>query len=96
MLFSEEESEKLKYRHYKLTFECQNICEDFIRHQYKCKKSHEYANQGISRRVRIIKTCIDNIYKIAPLNQKEKLSRDNLTNLYINLHAFYINIYGVL
>jgi len=96
MLFSEEESEKLKYRHYELTFECLNICTDFIRHQYKCEKSLEYVTQGISRRVKIIEACIDNIYEIAPLNQKEKLSKNNVTNLNINLHAFFINIYGVL
>ena len=96
MLFSKEESEKLKYRYYKLTFECQNICDDFIRHQYKCEKSFEYVTQGISRRVKIIEACIDNIYEIAPLNQKEKLSKNNLTNLNINFHAFFINIYGVL
>jgi len=62
----------------------------------KNKKSHEYLLEGVSRRLGILARCIRNIFRIFPVEKKDLLSRDDLTDLAINLHAFVVNISGII
>jgi hypothetical protein len=56
----------------------------------------EYLLHGVCRRLGLINKTIKNIYTIFPPNRTEKLSFDEIENTQINLHAFLINVYGVL
>ncbi len=58
-------------------------------------KAKEYLMQGAGRRLNIVTRCIENIFRIFPIGQTEQLARDELTDLGINLHAFFINISGL-
>ena len=58
-------------------------------------KAKEYLTQGVGRRLVILTRCIENIFRIFPLGQTERLARDELTDLGINLHAFFVNISGL-
>jgi hypothetical protein len=60
------------------------------------KKAQEYLMQGAGRRIKILLRCIDNVFKIFPLEKSDLLSRNELTDLSINLHAFFVNISGIL
>jgi hypothetical protein len=62
----------------------------------KSEKSREYLTQGVCRRLNIVARCIHNIFKIFPIEKKDVLSRDDLTDLCINLHAFFVNISGII
>lgn len=61
----------------------------------KHAKAKEYLMHGVSRRLKILTKCIDNIFEIFPIDRTEHLSHDGLANLDINLHAFFINISGI-
>lgn len=58
-------------------------------------KAKEYAMQGAGRRLGILSRCIENIYRILPINHTGLLPREDLLDLGINLHAFMVNISGL-
>ncbi|HSF31325.1 MAG TPA: hypothetical protein VLK82_12755 [Candidatus Tectomicrobia bacterium] len=58
-------------------------------------KAKEYLMQGAGRRLNIITRCIENIFHIFPIGQTKQLTRDELTDVGINLHAFFVNISGL-
>lgn len=62
----------------------------------KSNKAQEYLMQGVGRRIKILSRCIDNVFKIFPLEKTDLLSKNELTDLAINLHAFFVNISGIL
>lgn len=62
----------------------------------RSKKACEYLMQGVGRRLNILTRCLHNIFKIFPIEKNDLLTRDDLTDLDINLHAFLINISGIL
>jgi hypothetical protein len=62
----------------------------------KQPKAKEYAMHGVGRRLGIIKRCVINIYAIFPLERDSFLDRNELSDIAINLHAFYVNIFGLL
>ncbi len=57
--------------------------------------AREHLVHGASRRLGIIRTSLENIYKNFPLRSSIPLERENLTNCEINLHAFVINVAGI-
>ena len=59
------------------------------------EKAREYLMQGVGRRLKTLTRCICNIFSIFPPEQSKRLSKDELTDIDINLHAFFINIAGI-
>lgn len=62
----------------------------------KEEKAKEYLFHGAARRLRVIQRCIENIFTIFPLKREKLLDRNELDDVMINLHAFLINIFGLL
>ena len=62
----------------------------------KVEKAKEYLFHGVLRRLNVIERCVENIYSTFPLERKELLSDDELKDVDINLHAFFVNIFGLL
>jgi len=62
----------------------------------KQEKAKEYLYHGVMRRLRVIYRCINNIFTIFPLEKETLLNRDELDDVMINLHAFFVNIFGIL
>ena len=60
------------------------------------EKAKEYLFHGVLRRLNTIERCVENIYSIFPIRRKTLLNRNELKDIDINLHAFFINIYGLL
>jgi len=58
------------------------------------QKAREYLLHGVGRRLRIIDRCCENIATVYPPDRKAKLTRAELADIGINLHAFFINISG--
>ena len=62
----------------------------------KNDKAKEYLFHGVARRLGVIERCVVNIYSIFPLQREQLLDWDELKDVDINLHAFFVNIFGLL
>lgn len=58
-------------------------------------KALEYMNEGVGRRLKVVFRGISNIFRIFPPQRTNLLNEDELVDICINLHAFYINIFGL-
>lgn len=67
-----------------------------VRSNLTSEKACEYLMHGVGRRLSILTKCIKNIFKIFPVEKTDLLPRNDLTELDINLHAFFVNISGIL
>ncbi len=61
----------------------------------KSERAREYINHGVMRRLFILYTCIGNIFSLFPPGREDKLDEEDRKNVEINLHAFLINVYGI-
>lgn len=62
----------------------------------KSQRAREYLHNGVGRRLRIIQRCVVKIYEICPLDRSDLFEEDELEDLNIYLHAFLLNVYGIL
>jgi len=64
----------------------------------KLKEMHarEYLQHGLCRRLKIISKSLRNIFEIFPPDRTDRLQSEELEDIQINLHAFFINVYGSL
>jgi hypothetical protein len=67
-----------------------------VRPKLTSERAQEYFSQGIGRRLGLIVRCLENVFRIFPPERTVLLSREELTDVQINLHAYVINIYGIL
>lgn len=58
-------------------------------------KAQEHLTQGVARRLGILTRCIHNIFNIFPVQRTKLFAPEELTDLEINLHAFFVNISGL-
>lgn len=96
--FKQEDIQKIKSelgvvgeRYLNLASQLLKLSEDL-----KQEKAKEYLFHGVMRRLRIIYRCINNIFTIFPLERETLLNRDELDDVMINLHAFFVSIFGIL
>ena len=61
----------------------------------KNEKARKYLMRGVGRRLKTLTRCISNIFIIFPPERIQHLPKDELTDIDINLHAFFINIAGI-
>jgi len=59
-------------------------------------RAKEYLAQGVCRRLGIMRRCIDRVFEICPPGRVEKLGADERIDIEIALHAFVINVHGLL
>ncbi len=62
----------------------------------KTDKAKEYLSHGVMRRKGIMMRSIENVFTIFPIERIKLLSTDELRDVDINLHAFCVNIFGLL
>lgn len=62
----------------------------------KEEKAKEYLRHGVGRRLEVIERCIENIFLSFPVERSSLLCREELIDVAINLHAFFVNIFGLL
>jgi len=75
-----------------------NIHRKITKFEKKIKNTNtrEYLIHGVLRRFNIIWRCIENIYKKLPPEEEKVQDISISTDITINLHAFLINIYGII
>ena len=62
----------------------------------KTEKAKEYLSHGVMRRLGTMMRSIENVFTIFPIEKGTLLSMNELKDVDINLHAFFINIFGLL
>ncbi len=67
-----------------------------MREQLSDEKAIEYLTHGASRRLSILARCIENVFTIFPIDRTSLLTKEELRDLDINLHAFFVNVSGLL
>jgi len=97
MAYLEEALAKINGKYRKLEFSHDELLLKLMSFQQRLKneKAKEYLMQGVGRRLKILARCIKNIFTIFPAERTEHLSKEELADIDINLHAFFINISGV-
>jgi hypothetical protein len=56
----------------------------------------EHLAHGVCRRLKILARAFDNIFRVCPPDRFELLEADERCDVEINLHAFVINVHGLL
>lgn len=97
MAYSEEALTGIDDKHRQINHAHDHLLLELLSFQQRLKneKAKEYLLQGVGRRLKTLCRCIDNIFTIFPPARSEHLSKEELTDVSINLHAFFINIAGV-
>ena len=64
--------------------------------QLRVPRAKVFLQQGVLRRLGVIERCVANIFEIFPPSREIFLNKHELGDVTINLHAFVINVYGIL
>lgn len=94
--FSEEDIEKLQKGYSEVKAKYEALLLKFTMRAWQQEKAKEFAIHGFTRRLGIMRRCIDNIYQICPPDLEIKPTQEELKDISINLHAFIVNVYGAL
>lgn len=97
MVYSEIHLKKINDNYQEINHKYDNLLLQltFFQQELNNEKAREYLMQGVGRRLKTLTRCIDNIFTLFPPERVEHLSKEELSDLAINLHAFFINISGV-
>ncbi len=96
MYFSKENIQELKQSYEEIEGKCESLFLSFNTYSFQSERAAEFAYHGFIRRMKTLKRCIDNIYRICPPDIDRKLSSEELDDTEINLQAFVFNICGAL
>jgi hypothetical protein len=58
------------------------------------KFAFEYTRQGVLRRMNVLARCVHNVFEAIPPDREGLPSKEELRDCEINLHAFYVNVFG--
>lgn len=64
--------------------------------QLTVQRARTYANEALGRRLPVIERAVLNIFDIYPPSRREFLTKNECSDVAIQLHAFAINVYAVL
>lgn len=62
----------------------------------RSKRAREYLFNGVGRRLGLVQRCVERIFQIFPPDRTVHFAQDEREDLNINLHAFLLNVYGIL
>lgn len=98
MAYDEKNTKLLTERYEEVfhTFDQLMLKLSYSRNKLSNERASEYLMQGVGRRLSVLSKCVHNIFKIFPIDKTDLLLRDDLKDLDINLHAFFVNIAGIL
>lgn len=64
--------------------------------QLKNQRAKTFLLEGVMRRLNVVEHCSESIFKLFPPQQKAVLPKLAANDVTVNLHAFVINVYGIL
>ena len=98
MVYSNESLEEIKRKYAEVSIKSEKLVFKLLslHERLRNAQARKYLMQGAGRRVRILTRCIHNVFLLYPIDSTEPLLPENLTDLDINLHAFFVNVSGFL
>lgn len=60
------------------------------------ERAKEFMLNGVARRLSLLDRCVENIFNLFPPDRIEILEKNDLLDIDVNLHAFMINVYGII
>ncbi|MCF8468750.1 MAG: hypothetical protein K9G33_15225 [Sneathiella sp.] len=96
MVFSEEDIEKFAEGYAKINEKYDDLIGRYFLHKFENDRAREFAYHGFSRRLKMLKQCIFNIFAAIPPERETIPTKDELSNATINLQAFVFNVFGCL
>jgi len=98
MSYDKENVKKIKEKYNEIDHISKQLMQRLLSLRLKLtnEKAFEYLMQGVGRRLNILTKCLHNIFRIFPVEKTDLLPLEDLTDLDINLHAFIVNISGIL
>lgn len=94
MYFSSDDLEKLQTEHSAVAGKCQRLVLSYITRNYKDSRAREHAKYGLSRRLRMLVWCIDNVFELLPPNLVKPPRSDVVLDATINIQAYVFNMFG--
>lgn len=79
------------YKHIDLTIEINSFAE-----RLQNERAKEFMLHGVSRRMFLVYRCVESIFDLFPPDRIKILKSNDRFDVEINLHAFMINIYGII
>lgn len=64
------------------------------RRTYVSARGRELAENGLARRLKVMVRCVENVFRLLPLDQTEVPIANQLADATINVHAFILNVFG--
>lgn len=96
MFFDTSKLDQLNEEYSKIREKYELLLLKYIKLDLKNKTASEYCMHGFLRRLETLKKCIENVYAICPPEKIDKLFKDDLLDLTINLQSFIFNVFGCL
>ena len=97
--FSDEVQRELQRSHRIVCNSFRLVPGDLLAHWLPTLKSdaaQEYLKHGVSRRMRVVARAVERIFDLCPPDRVELLDSNERCDVEINLHAFVINVHGLL
>jgi hypothetical protein len=94
IFFDASKLDQLREEYVKIPEKYERLLAKYLNLNLKNETAAEYCTHGFLRRFETLKRCIENIYTICPPEKLDKLHRDDLLDLTINLQSFIFNVFG--
>jgi hypothetical protein len=96
-LYSKEQTEKLFHNYEKVCSELRALLEETVLMggNIDDRLVKEYLMHGVARRVGTIRRAVQNIFKLFPPNCENRLEKEVIDDIAINMQAHVMNVFGV-
>lgn len=94
MTYSDEELERLQNAYLAVSEKRQRLSMLYLGRDYNNEMALEYVRHGFLRRLGTLVRCIENTFKILPLDQVDPPSMEDRLDTGINIQAFVFNVFG--
>jgi hypothetical protein len=94
--FSDKLLEEIKSARAKVEEQYRDLVLGYSTFPFTNARAREYATHGFTRRLKIVRRCIDNVFRILPSNRKDRPSLDELEDATISIQAFVFNLSGAI
>jgi hypothetical protein len=94
MPFSKDDLRKMKREHARVTDKHLELLSGYLSRDYVNARAKEFATHGFMRRVKTLTRCIENVFKILPLERTSIPNMNELSDAAINIQAFVFNVFG--
>jgi len=82
---------EIRYKYIELFIEITSFAE-----RLRNERAKEFMKHGVARRLSLLYRCVENIFELFPPDRIEILEHNDRLDVEVNLHAFMINVYGII